>query len=57
LWDAYAALETSKVKGVGSRRLWTDIVSLARFALHQEPTLEPFEEHVHERFSTWLARQ
>jgi len=57
LWDAYAALETSKVKGVGSRRLWTDIVSLVRFALHQEPVLEPFEEHVHERFSAWIARQ
>ena len=57
LWDAYAALEQSKVKGAGSRRLWTDIVSLVRFALHQEPVLEPFEEHVHERFSAWVARQ
>ncbi|HBA70795.1 MAG TPA: type III restriction endonuclease subunit R, partial [Geobacter sp.] len=57
LWDAYAALETSKVKGVGSRRLWTDIVSLVRFALHQEPVLEPFEEHVHERFAVWIAKQ
>jgi len=57
LWDAYAALETSKVKGAGSRRLWTDIVSLVRFALHQEPVLEPFEEHVHERFSAWIAKQ
>jgi len=57
LWDAYAALETSRVKGLGTRRLWTDIVSLVRFALHQEPVLEPFEEHVHERFSAWVARQ
>jgi type I restriction enzyme, R subunit len=57
LWDAYAALEASKVKGAGSRRLWTDIVSLVRFALHQEPVLEPFEEHVHERFAAWVARQ
>jgi type I restriction enzyme R subunit len=57
LWDAYAALETSKVKGVGSRRLWTDIVSLVRFALHQEPVLEPFEEHVHERFAVWVSKQ
>ena len=24
LWDAYAALEQSKVKGAGSRRLWTE---------------------------------
>jgi type I restriction enzyme R subunit len=57
LWDAYAALEASKVKGAGSRRLWTDIVSLVRFALHQEPMLEPFEEHVHERFAAWIAKQ
>nr|WP_214300155.1 type I restriction-modification enzyme R subunit C-terminal domain-containing protein [Pelotalea chapellei] len=57
LWDAYAALEQSKVKGAGSRRLWTDIVSLVRFALHQEPLLEPFEEHVHERFAAWIAKQ
>ncbi len=57
LWDAYAALEASKVKGAGTRRLWTDIVSLVRFALHQEPVLEPFEEHVHERFAAWVARQ
>jgi type I restriction enzyme R subunit len=57
LWDAYAALEASKVKGAGARRLWTDIVSLVRFALHQEPVLEPFEEHVHERFAAWVVRQ
>ncbi|MBT0663654.1 DEAD/DEAH box helicase family protein [Geobacter pelophilus] len=57
LWDAYAALETSRVKGAGTRRLWTDIVSLVRFALHQDPVLEPFAEHVHERFAVWLAKQ
>ena len=57
LWDAYAALEASKVKGAGTRRLWTDIVSLVRFALHQEPVLEPFEEHVHERFVVWISKQ
>lgn len=57
LWDAYAALEASKVKGAGTRRLWTDIVSLVRFALHQEPVLEPFEEHVHERFAAWVSKQ
>ena len=57
LWDAYATLEASSVKGAGTRRLWTDIVSLVRFALHQEPVLEPFAEHVAERFATWLAKQ
>lgn len=57
LWDAYAALEQSRVKGAGSRHLWTDIVSLVRFALHQEPMLEPFEVHVRERFDAWIAKQ
>ena len=57
LWDAYAALEQSRVKGAGSRHLWTDIVSLVRFALHQEPLLEPFEVHVRERFDAWIAKQ
>jgi len=57
LWDAYAALEADRVRGAGSRRLWTDIVSLVRFALHQEPLLEPFEEHVRERFSAWVTKQ
>jgi len=57
LWDAYAALDTSKVKGAGTQRLWTDIVSLVRFALHKEPVLEPFEEHVHSHFAAWVAQQ
>jgi type I restriction enzyme R subunit len=57
LWDAYAALEATKVRGAGTRRLWTDIVSLVRFAMHQEPVLEPFEEHVHERFAAWISKQ
>lgn len=36
LWDAYAAIERSKVRGTGSHRILTDLVSLIRFALHQE---------------------
>ena len=57
LWDAYAALEQTKVKGRGTGRIWTDIVSLVRFALHQDDMLEPFAEHVYERFAAWLAQQ
>jgi len=57
LWDAYVALEQAKVKGRGARRVWTDIVSLVRFALHQDAVLEPFAEHVHERLAAWLAQQ
>ena len=57
LWEAYAALEKSKVRGAGSHRILTDLVSLIRFALHQEDELEPYAEHVQERFSAWVTEQ
>ncbi len=57
LWDAYAALERSRVRGAGSHRILTDLVSLIRFALHQEDELEPYAEHVQTRFNAWRAGQ
>ena len=57
LWNAYAALEKSKVKGAGAQRLITDIVSLIRFALHQEDELKPYAEKVQERYDAWLKGQ
>lgn len=56
LWDAYAALERSKVRGASSQRILTDLVSLIRFAIRHDE-LEPFSEHVHERFNNWINRQ
>jgi len=35
----------------------TDIVSLVRFAIHQQPDLHPFQEDVKTRFASWLAQQ
>ena len=57
LWAAYEKLETDKVKGAGSTRLLTDIVSLVRFALHRNEALVPYRELVHLRFAQWLAQQ
>jgi type I restriction enzyme R subunit len=57
LWRAYDALDHDKVKGASSQRLLTDIVSLVRFTLHQEPELVPYAERVRARFDTWLAEQ
>jgi type I restriction enzyme R subunit len=57
LWDAYAALEKSKVKGASAQKILTDLVSLIRFALHQENELEPFAEHVQKRYEAWLSIQ
>jgi type I restriction enzyme R subunit len=57
LWNAYAALEKSRVKGASGRRILTDLVSLVRFAIHQDNELVPFPERVNANFKSWLARQ
>jgi type I restriction enzyme R subunit len=57
LWNAYAALEKSKVKGASGRRILTDLVSLVRFAIHQDNELIPFPERVNANFKAWLASQ
>ncbi|MBI4996863.1 MAG: DEAD/DEAH box helicase family protein [Rhodocyclales bacterium] len=57
LWQAYAALDKSKVKGSSSRRILTDLVSLVRFAMHQENELVPYPERVAANFKAWLAQQ
>lgn len=57
LWQAYAALDRSKVKGTSSKRIFTDLVSLVRFAMHQENDLVPFPERVNVNFKAWIAQQ
>ncbi len=57
LWNAYAALEKSKVKGASGKRILTDLVSLVRFAIHQDNELIPFPERVNANFKAWLASQ
>ncbi len=57
LWRAYETLDRSKVRDASGARLLTDIVSLVRFALHQEAELVPFAEEVRSRFESWLAQQ
>lgn len=57
LWDAYAALEKARVKGANAPHILTDLVSLVRFAMHQENELVPFPEKVEVNFKVWLSRQ
>jgi type I restriction enzyme, R subunit len=57
LWQAYAALEKSKVKGASGKRILTDLVSLVRFATHQDNELVPFPERVNANFNVWLGEQ
>jgi type I restriction enzyme R subunit len=56
LWSAYAALEKSKVKGASGKRILTDLVSLVRFAIHQDNEHIPFPERDNANFKAWLAR-
>jgi type I restriction enzyme R subunit len=57
LWCAYEQLEKSKVRPASIHKQLTDIISLVRFASHQEGVLEPFREHVEHRFQEWLKNQ
>jgi type I restriction enzyme R subunit len=56
LWDAYEALDRSRVRG-SKQRVLTDLVSLVRFALHEDEELVAFPERVRERFQAWLLQQ
>ncbi len=57
LWRAYELLAKDRVRGASGQRLLTDVVSLVRFALHQEPQLVPYGEQVRGRFDRWIAEQ
>ena len=57
LWNAYAALEKSKVKGASAPHILTDLVSLVRFAMHRDDELIPFPERVSANFERWMAEQ
>jgi type I restriction enzyme R subunit len=56
LWQAYETLDASRVRGAPARVL-TDVVSLVRFAVHQEDELVAFREVVNRRFAGWMAQQ
>jgi type I restriction enzyme R subunit len=56
VWQAYEILDKSKVRG-SATKLMTDLVSLVRFAVHQENELRPFKDVVFARFEKWLADQ
>jgi len=57
LWRAFAASEPARVRGRSAVDRFADLVPLVRFALEQEPVLEPFADSVRARFDAWLARK
>jgi len=57
LWQAYAALDQARVKGASGKRILTDLVSLVRYAMHQDNELVPYPERVAANFKAWIAQQ
>ena len=43
--------------GASGKRILTDLVSLVRFAIHQDNELVPFPERVSANFKAWLGEQ
>jgi len=57
LWRAYAQLQRDRVRGAGTRRVLTDLVSLVRHAVQLDDELVPYPERVQRRYADWLASQ
>jgi type I restriction enzyme R subunit len=57
LWQAFAATAPDQVKGRSVVNRFADLVPLVRFALQQQPVLEPFAESVMARFDSWLSQK
>ena len=57
LWSAYARLERDKVRGAGSQRVLTDLISLVRRVVQLEDELVPYPHLVQQRYADWLAAQ
>jgi type I restriction enzyme R subunit len=57
LWNAFATAAPDRVKGRSLVNRFADLVPLVRFALEQQPVLEPFADSVNTRFESWLAEK
>ncbi len=56
IWQAYEALEKSRVRGTGNRKL-ADLVSIIRFTAEQDQELTPIADVVKLRYDLWLNEQ
>jgi type I restriction enzyme R subunit len=57
LWGAYYQLGDNKVKGISTKRMLTDIVSLIRYELKIDKELAPFSETINRNFKEWVFRK
>ncbi len=57
LWNAYLAIEPDGPRRPTTQRTLTDLVSLIRFTVGEDPELVPYADRVRERYAGWLAQQ
>jgi type I restriction enzyme R subunit len=50
-------LERDRVRGAGTRRVLTDLVSLVRHAVQLDDELVPYPERVQRRYAEWTVAQ
>lgn len=57
IWNAYQRIEPKKVKYRTTVGMLTDIISLLRYELKIDDTLEPYSEIVNRKFKDWVFRR
>ena len=57
VWSAFERSHGNTGRRPSQTRRFTDLISLVRSAIEPEPSLEPFEEHVRQRFAAWLEEK
>jgi len=57
LWRAFETVTPERVKGKTQVDRFADLVPMVRFALEQQPVLEPFADSVKARFESWMTQK
>jgi len=57
LWQAYHQIDDGKVRGRSKKEQIADFISLLRYELEKIEVLEPYQDSVDKRFSSWLSNK
>jgi type I restriction enzyme R subunit len=57
IWNAYQRVKPNLVKARTPQRMLTDIISLIRFELDIDKTLEPYSEVINQNFKQWVFKR
>ncbi len=57
VWNAYQRVKPNLVKTKTPQRILTDIISLIRFELKFDETLDPYSEVVNRKFKDWVFKR